>query len=120
MAEPIFMIPATADQLAAIRSAVCKGAPTSLKNPNSIFALTALIDKAKADGPAEEPTDKPEFTFTAYGQMTDDDLGDVLEGLADMVRDGYTSGDAQGAGWWSVSNLTDADDMPKDEDEDED
>lgn len=67
----------------------------------------------------EEAAPTPVFKLDAFnaGPMTDEDVADALEGLAEMVRDGYTSGDAQGLGWWSVTGLTDADDMPQRDDD---
>ncbi|UTC28671.1 hypothetical protein MARCHEWKA_01580 [Brevundimonas phage vB_BpoS-Marchewka] len=65
-------------------------------------------------------TVKPTFTFNGHDAMTDEDVADALEAMATMVREGYTSGDAQGLGWWTVTGLTDAEDMPQDEEDGDD
>lgn len=51
-----FAILVTAQERDAIRSAVCKGAPTGQRNPLNIFALTALIDAAQPV-PAATPSE---------------------------------------------------------------
>ncbi len=50
-------------------------------------------------------------------QMTSDELADELERIADMVRNGFTSGETVGRGWWET-NTVDEDDR-KDENGDE-
>lgn len=112
MSDPIFMIPVTEAQLAVLRSCTAKAAPIDRKKPINIFTLGTLLDQVKADGPVKpEDTTSAAFTFTAFNRpMTDEDMADALEHLAGMIRDGFTSGDMNGAGWWSVSNLSDAED----------
>lgn len=48
------------------------------------------------------------FTFEAWGNddiMDADAAAEHLEFIAGQVREGYLSGDAGGAGWWSVEGL---------------
>lgn len=52
-------------------------------------------------------SDTPVFKLDAFhGPLTADEMADVLDTLADMIRDGFTSGDANGVGWWDVSGLS--------------
>lgn len=49
-----------------------------------------------------------EFSFdTRDGNLNAEDLADSLEFIAGQLREGYLTGDAQGAGWWTVANLKD-------------
>lgn len=51
------------------------------------------------------------FVFETRGDdITADDLSDILETLiAGQIANGFTSGDANGAGWWTVEALADED-----------
>ncbi|USN15616.1 hypothetical protein KIKIMORA_04980 [Brevundimonas phage vB_BpoS-Kikimora] len=56
------------------------------------------------------------FTFRPRASLTADHLADVLDMIAGQVREGYTSGDAHGAGWWEVEHLDESEDE-RDEDD---
>lgn len=57
------------------------------------------------------------FQFDAFqvATMTADDAAEALELIARQVREGYTSGDAHGAGWWSIEGLSEEDDWTEDD-----
>lgn len=52
-------------------------------------------------------SDQPAFKldFRSGEKLTADTVADALELIARQIREGYTSGDAQGAGWWDVSGI---------------
>lgn len=59
------------------------------------------------------------LTFKAFkAPLGSDEMADRLELIAKQIREGYTSGDAHGAGWWSVEGLEeDSSDLEDEDDE---